>query len=133
MFLRYNIAAILWAILIFILCILPGYAIPHYRWTDLLSIDKAVHAFLFAVLTLLLIRGFKRQTQFSFLTMHTLLVVFLFCAIYGGLLELVQNYCLTDRKGSWFDLMANATGSILGIVLNNYLKKKKRKYFGFGM
>jgi hypothetical protein len=133
MFLRHNIAALLWAIFIFILCILPGYAIPHYRWTDLLSIDKAVHAFLFAVLTLLLIRGFKRQTQFSFLTIHTLIIVFLFCAAYGGLLELMQNYCLKDRSGSWFDFIADATGSISGIVFNNYLKKKKYTYFGFGM
>ncbi|HKR06873.1 MAG TPA: VanZ family protein [Bacteroidia bacterium] len=133
MFLRHNIAGILWAILILILCVLPGSAIPHYRWTDLLSIDKIIHAFLFIILTLLLIRGFKRQTRFSFLNVHTLTLIFLFSVIYGGLLELMQNYCLADRTGSWFDLIANVTGCILGIIINNYLKRKELKLFGFGL
>ncbi|MEP7167846.1 MAG: VanZ family protein [Bacteroidota bacterium] len=133
MFLRHNIVGILWAVLIFILCVIPGSAIPHYRWTDLLSIDKAVHSFLFAVLTLLLIRGFKRQNDFSFLKTHLLIILFLFSVIYGGLLELMQNYCLTDRSGSWFDLIADATGSVLGIGINNYLKKKKLQFLGFGL
>lgn len=133
MFLRYNIAGILWAIFIFILCSLPGYTIPHYRWTDLLSVDKAVHAFLFCILSLLFIRGFKKQEQFPFLKMHTALIVFLISAGYGGLLELMQNYCFVDRSGSWFDFIADAAGGILGIVLNNYLKKKNRKYFGLGV
>ncbi|MEO5572565.1 MAG: VanZ family protein [Bacteroidia bacterium] len=133
MFLRHNIAGLLWAIFIFILCILPGYAIPHYSWTDLLSIDKAVHAFLFAVLTLLLIRGFKKQGQFLFLHVHTLTTAFIISAIYGGLLELMQNYCLTDRSGSWFDFVADALGSVLGILFNDYLKKRNYKYLGFGV
>lgn len=133
MFLRHNIAGILWAILIFILCVLPGSAIPHYNWTDLLSIDKFIHAFIFIVLTLLLIRGFNRQTRFSFLKDHTLSIILLFSIAYGGLLELMQNYWLAERTGSWFDLIANATGSISGVIVNNYLKKKKKKYFGFGM
>jgi len=124
MFLRYNIAGILWAIFIFILCSLPGYTIPHYRWTDLLSIDKAVHAFLFGVLTLLLIRGFKKQTQFSFLHLHTLVIVFIISVSYGGLLELMQNYCFIDRSGSWFDFIANTTGSLIAIAINSYSNRK---------
>jgi VanZ family protein len=132
MFLRYNLAAILWAVFIFILCVLPGYAIPHYSWTDLLSVDKLVHAFLFAVLTLLLIRGFTKQTEVAFLKSNTLSVVFFISVLYGGLLELMQNYCLTDRNGSWFDLIADAIGAIIGIVFYTYLKKKKHKFFGLG-
>jgi hypothetical protein len=133
MFLRYNIAGLLWATFIFILCSLPGYTIPHYHWTDLLSIDKAVHAFLFGVLTLLFIRGFKKQTQFSFLRSHALLIVFIISVSYGGLIEILQNYYFIDRSGSWFDFIADALGSMLGIILNNYLKKNKYKFFGFGM
>jgi VanZ family protein len=124
MFLRHNIAGILWAIFIFILCSLPGYTIPHYRWTDLLSIDKAVHAFLFGILTFLLIRGFKKQTEFPFLHLHTLVIVFMISASYGGLLELMQNYCFIDRTGSWFDFIANTTGSLIAIALNSYSNRK---------
>jgi len=132
MFLRHNIAGILWAIFIFILCVLPGSAIPHYRWTDLLSADKLIHTFLFLVLTLLLIRGFRKQSQSAFLKTNAIVIIFLFCLIYGGMLELIQNYWLTDRYGSWFDFIANSVGSASGIWVNTYFKKKDIKFSGFG-
>jgi hypothetical protein len=41
------------------------------------------------------------------------------------MLELIQNYCLTDRNGNWFDFIANTVGSASGILGNNYFKKRK--------
>jgi membrane associated rhomboid family serine protease len=133
MFFRHNIAGLLWAIFIFILCVIPGSAIPHNKWTDLLSIDKAVHAFLFAVLMLLFLRGFKRQTRYPLLQSHTVIILILLCAFYGGFIELFQNYMLTDRNGSWFDWIADIFGCISGIIINNYLRKKQLSFFGFGV
>lgn len=37
--------------------------------------------------------------------------------MYGGLLELMQNYCYTDRSGSWFDFLANSLGATAGALL----------------
>ena len=133
MFLRHNRAAISWALFIFILCVLPSSAIPHYSWTDLFSVDKIVHAFLFAVLILLFIRGFKRQTRYPSLQPPAYIILVLISVFYGGFLELFQNYILTDRSGSWFDWIADVFGGISGIIINNYLKKKNWNFFGFGV
>jgi VanZ family protein len=36
---------------------------------------------------------------------------------YGGMIELYQQYFLTDRYGDWVDLAANVAGTILGVVV----------------
>jgi hypothetical protein len=124
MFLRNTAPAFAWATLIFILCSLPGYAIPHYSWTDLISFDKFIHAFLFAVLIIFLLKGFNKQNQFKYLNTHPVLISFLVCVLYGGALELMQNYFFIDRTGDWFDFIANSVGCLIGIPICNSLKKK---------
>jgi len=37
--------------------------------------------------------------------------------IYGGLIELFQEYILIDRHGDWLDLFANCVGTFLGVWL----------------
>ena len=133
MFLRYNTAGILWAIFIFFLCAIPGGAIPHYIWAELLSVDKIIHVLIFIVLAVLLLRGFKKQTQFYFLRNNSLNAVLIFCISYGGILELMQSYYFVDRSGSWFDFIANSAGSITGYFLFNYLGKKDFKILGYGI
>ena len=76
--------ALLWALLILVLCLMPGTALPMWHWADLFSVDKLVHAFLFAVLTLLCLRAFEAPGP------KTVLAAVLACAAYGGGLELMQ-------------------------------------------
>ena len=129
MFFRFNIAGIAWAIFIFILCAIPGYSIPKYDWAELLSIDKLIHTILFAVLSVLFMRGFKKQDDFPALRLHTIPFVFLFCIAYGGSLELMQAYCFIDRSGSWFDFIANSAGTVTGYFVYIYLRKKEVRFF----
>lgn len=110
---------------------MPGYSIPHYSWAELLSFDKFIHFLLFAVLAILFMRGFKMQNQFVFLMAKATTFVLLFCIIYGGMLELMQNYFFEDRSGSWFDFIANGIGCFAGIAVYNFLKKKDAKIFGY--
>lgn len=37
--------------------------------------------------------------------------------VMGGVLELLQEYCTTNRNGDWIDLAANATGVTLAAIL----------------
>jgi len=37
--------------------------------------------------------------------------------IYGVLIELYQEFVLTDRYGDWADALANFVGALLGLVL----------------
>lgn len=132
MFLKYNVAGILWAALIFILCSIPGTSLPHYSWADLISLDKFIHAFIFAVLVLLLLRGCKKQNQFAVIAKYAILFSVIASVLYGGLLELMQTYCFTARSGDWFDFAANSVGSFAGVYVYNYFHSKQVKIFGFG-
>ena len=37
--------------------------------------------------------------------------------VMGGVLELIQAYCIPTRKGSWFDFAANAIGVTLAAII----------------
>jgi len=46
--------------------------------------------------------------------------------LYGGLTELIQETLIPTRTGSWFDLLADAIGSILGIsIFYLFFREKK--------
>lgn len=109
----------MWAALIFILCATPGQYIPSANWLELLSFDKFVHASLFFVLcSLFFVVGIKYKQP------KTLLIVyFLLCILYGGLLEIMQAKCFSNRSADWLDFTANSFGCILSVLI---LKKTKQ-------
>lgn len=41
----------------------------------------------------------------------------------GGLIELVQAYCTTNRSGEWLDFLADAVGVTLGAAVGLVIKK----------
>lgn len=109
----------LWAFLIFILCAAPGQFIPSANWLELLSFDKFVHASLFfGLCTLLLIIAIKHQQNTT-----TILIYFLISILYGGLLEIMQAKCFSNRSADWLDFTANSFGCILSVLI---LKKIKQ-------
>jgi VanZ family protein len=109
-FLKHLRWALLWALVIFILCVLPGKDIPSFWWTDLLSIDKLVHAGVFGVLVLLLSRGLRAHYGGLELRSRRMLLWILACIAYGGALEIMQGVFLTDRYADVLDFLANSAG-----------------------
>ena len=124
MFLKYNKWAMLWALLILILCGMPGKDIPHISFLELLSFDKFVHAGIFFVLVLLMVRGLTLQITFSGIKNNAKLFSFGFCVIYGGSLEIMQGTIFQDRSADVFDFIANSFGATLGLLLYNSMEKK---------
>lgn len=131
MFFKHTWIAIVWALLILILCGMPGKDIPHISFLELISFDKFVHAALFLVLTYLFIRGFAAQTSSGFLSNHALKSAFLLCVIYGAFLELLQDAVFEDRTADLYDFIANTVGCIAGTFIykkySNRLKKSLDK------
>lgn len=107
---------------------MPGKAIPHISWLELLSFDKFVHASIFFVLQILIMRAFYLSTpNFNILKW----IILLFSIAYGGALELMQYYLFSQRSGDWFDFIANSFGCVMGLVLFGRILKNKYlwKYF----
>ena len=120
-FLKYNIASFLWAIVILVLCLMPGRHLPHITiW----QFDKIVHFGLYFCFSILLYYGWEKQE--SFLTLHerTLLKTILFAAVFGFSVEVMQELFTADRHFELLDALANIIGATAGSFLAKPLIKK---------
>lgn len=123
MFLKYNLPAFLWALVILGLTLVPGSVMPDLSFWKLLSFDKVAHMFVFAVLVFRLSVGFYKQYRFRILRYHALQSAFIISVIYGGLLELLQGLLLADRHPDIIDFIANTIGCVAGAGLFHGLFK----------
>jgi VanZ family protein len=116
MFLKNNKWALLWALLIFILCAIPGKDIPPVSILEIAGIDKLIHAFMFFVLEVLLIKGFMKQENNSLLGSFPILISAILSVVYGGSLEIMQGAFYVDRTADIYDFIANSFGTIMGVA-----------------
>ncbi len=123
MFLKYMKWAMLWALLILVLCGIPGRDIPHISFLELLSFDKFVHAGIFFVLIVLTIRGFLLQTTFENIRKSSRVISLLICVTYGGFLELMQSAVFEERSADIYDFVANSFGCLVGLFLYHWTEK----------
>jgi VanZ family protein len=109
--------AYVWTIFVFLLCSMPGKAIPKFSWLELISFDKFVHAGIFFMLQQLYIHGFSTQNKNMFLKKNYLIFPLVFCILFGASLEIMQSKIFSERSGDLGDFIANTIGVILGTIL----------------
>jgi len=117
------IAAILWTLIIFILCCTPGQYIPTTNWLELLSFDKFVHASIFFILSFLWLIFLYKSNK---LTTYSMIIIILLCVAYGGVLEIMQATVFSNRSGDWLDFIANTFGCVIGLW---FFVKRKESFF----
>ena len=104
------IPALLWSGIIFFLCFLPGSALPKEDWLDKIYFDKIVHAGLYFILFLLIVRIFETKTK------SALIIASLLCIAQGILIEFVQGSSLIDHRSfDIYDIIANVVGVLIAI------------------
>lgn len=121
--------ALLWAMLIFILCAIPGKDIPFGGIWELFNVDKLIHASLFFVQAALLIQGFNNQTQVILFSRKPKLFAVVLCIMYGADLELMQGAFFEDRTADIHDFVANSFGAVTGALLFEKVLDKYNSYF----
>lgn len=52
------------------------------------------------------------------------LLAWLAPVLMGGVIELVQCYCTTNRSGEWLDFLADAVGVTLGAVVGRLVRRR---------
>lgn len=126
---KHYAPAIAWGIFIFALSVWPGKDFPQLDWGDLLSVDKLVHITFYALLTLLILRGYFGIKNLKFKTkgadfksdkrqmLQVGLYVALGCTAYGWFLEWFQEHFCQDRLFDWFDGLANTLGAFMALGL----------------
>lgn len=113
----------LWALVILILCGIPGRDIPHISFLEMLSFDKFVHACIFFTLLLLTVRGFLLQTRYEKLRLSAKGAAFTICVIYGGSLEIMQGTIFEGRSADVFDFIANSFGCAMGLLFYDRIER----------
>ncbi|MBL7072452.1 MAG: VanZ family protein [Candidatus Omnitrophica bacterium] len=113
------IPSVVWAGIIFALAILPSESIPTVKVSH---IDSAAHFVVYAVLAILILRGFLRAD--GFLRRKIVLFTLILTGGYGILMELIQ--CLVpSRDASAWDIFFNFAGVVFGITVGRFVLWRK--------
>jgi len=112
--LNYQLPAIVWSILVLILCLLPGSDLPdasHF----FPGFDKIVHLGFFFVLAVLLFFGKIRQQNSYDYRILTIVKITLICVALGGGIELLQWKFFVYRDADWWDFFVDMVGYGMGV------------------
>ena len=115
---RYRLFAVAYLILISILFLLPGSALPKENWFDAIYLDKWIHVFLFMILILLWLKAFPVYSS----RLYILLIIF--AILYGIIIELSQEIFVLNRSMDVYDIVADTAGVIAGAWIGRGYKKK---------
>ena len=92
------------------------------------GIDKLVHTGMYFVMASFLWWEFyKGQKNTHAPIWHAWVGAFLCPLLYGGIVELLQEYCTEHRGGEWLDFVANSAGVIIAAVVGYYFLPKMLK------
>jgi hypothetical protein len=114
---RWIIASIFWALVILVLCSIPGKDLPTASWFELISLDKWVHAAMFAIQYLFLIRAFTDRFISDIFRSSKNWWAVLIAVFYGAFTEYYQHAFLTDRVADIYDFIANIIGVLIGLLI----------------
>jgi VanZ family protein len=117
--------AISWFLISTILMCLPGQVLPQEDWMSKISLDKLIHIGLFAGLVFLWCGVVKKKEKFFKSVQQIYVWIALGGCVYGILMEIVQKYFIPNRSFDIIDMLADAIGSIIGVVVATKLFVKK--------
>ena len=110
----------------FLLCI-PGDALPQVDDGGIPNLDKIVHVLLFAGLSFtwyLYVRA-KHLLMQKARSFQLSSLFFLSATFFGLLMEFVQRDYIPHRSFDWMDVLADASGALIGAVFAAILKEEQ--------
>lgn len=126
--LRHQYLAIIWAVIVLILCDLPlenvSGGLPLFE-----GIDKLVHTGFFFVLTVLLFYGKIRQQRSYTFRMLTIVKILLVTATLGAGIEILQWKVFTYRSADIWDFFTDMVGVGMGIFSYIFLHRTGHEKF----
>jgi len=81
--------------------------------------DKLIHLLMYAGLGWLVMWAFYKEH----LSKTTRVLLFLSVPAWGALMELMQLFMHQGRSFSWFDILANLGGAVLGVLVFKLIEK----------
>ena len=107
-------------------------SVPEIPEIQFLGADKLAHALMYFALSAVVCYELYRQ-RYDFSDRKMRLWGLIYPIAYGGLIELLQEYCFPPRTGDWFDWLADAVGAVTAYFLAKKLLPKYVKPEGQGI
>ena len=111
-FMRYQLPAVLWAVLIFAVSSVPTLRTPYI---GISFIDKIAHFFVFGIFGLLLARAFSNSAGWG-IGRRAFSLALLFGVIWGGVDEIHQAF-VPGRFCSIGDFVADGMGVVVALLI----------------
>jgi VanZ family protein len=107
----------LWGLFILLLTSIPGRIFPDVpSYLDLFQPDKIIHLTLFALFTVFLIHGFRKQGTPGFIFRNHVMAAIITGILFGAVTEIIQLFFIPNRLASPWDFTANVAGCFAGWV-----------------
>ena len=84
---------------------------PHVTLPPVTDMDKWAHGVMYLVLALVMLWDNKKV---GIPASYSWVIVVLLAAIFGGFIEILQEYFFYPRTGDWMDWLADCTGTWVG-------------------
>lgn len=107
----FLLLAITWFIIISILFFLPGSAFQMDHWMGKIWLDKWIHLGFFGMLVWLWARGLRIAGK------RNKMMLAVAAILYGLMVEVIQHQFVVNRSFDLFDLVADAAGIGVGIIM----------------
>jgi VanZ family protein len=122
--LKYLIPALLWLAVITWLSVMPNMQLPSVKF---FAPDKLGHTGAYFLLSWLLLYGFARAQVAKGTRLGTRETggILAFAAAYGVLMEFVQYAFVPGRYYEYGDMLANASGAVLGWLAFRLFSRRK--------
>lgn len=113
--------ALLWTLGIAVVCLMSSSNVPKIT---IAGKDKLIHfLFYLGFVVLWMIAWSTNQSRFSLV--KKLSLIFIIALSYGIVMELAQSIFTTTRTADIFDVFANASGALFGVVVMYFVHHKK--------
>ncbi|MGF1924092.1 MAG: VanZ family protein [Bacteroidia bacterium] len=126
--LKYQRWAIVWAVVILVLCNIQLPEGDEEVGFFFIGFDKLAHLGFFYVLTILLFYGkINYQHNYSFRSL-TIFKIILIAVVLGGGIEILQWKVFTYRAAEWWDFGCDMIGTLMGVFSYVLLHRSNYTY-----
>lgn len=122
--------SVLIAVIIFYLSVIHVPSSLIAPWMEIVHFDKWVHVLLYFALSVTLAWDGMTRLQLECRRVKLVRLTILMPVLYGGALELVQEYVCEGRTGSWGDWAADWAGAVVAYaVIRFWMSRRKDRQF----
>ena len=123
-YLKHHWKSVSYMLVVLYLSFAPPSDFNKFPPIQIANLDKYVHLIMYSVLAAILIVDYR--SYYSTKNKQLLFIIFFFCAIFGGVIELIQEKWFYPRSAEWIDWFADIVGSLLGIFFM-YINQNRLK------